>query len=63
MNQKENILARKKIKDGMTITADVSDVLKVINNNIGWKNNSSKLTKNNANKTIHTKTNTKNIMT
>jgi hypothetical protein len=37
---KENVHLKKKIKDHLTITADVSDILKVLNNN-SYKNNTS----------------------
>jgi hypothetical protein len=61
MYQKENIGVRKKNREGL-ITADVTDVLRAINNNISWKNNSSKFTKTITSKN-NTKNNNKNLMT
>lgn len=55
----------KKKKNHLTITADLSNVLKTINDNISWKNNSTKLAKDNTyskNKTINPLELTKNLM-
>jgi hypothetical protein len=45
----------KKKKEQLTITADVSNALRTINGNTGWKANSTKFTKNTilSNKTIN----------
>jgi hypothetical protein len=55
---KENAHLKKKNKDNLTITADVSDILKVLNNN-AYKNNTSSnnFMRTIASKTIHDKNN------
>jgi hypothetical protein len=46
MDIKYTKIHRKK-KPNLTITADLSHVLKTINDNVDWKNSSGKLAKNN----------------
>jgi len=54
----------KKKKDRLLITADLSNALRTINNNVNWKNNSTKFPSNNilSNKTITPEEITKNLM-
>jgi hypothetical protein len=64
MDIKYTKIHRKK-KPNLTITADLSHVLKTINDNVDWKNSSGKLAKNNLsckNKTINPLDLTKNLM-
>lgn len=59
------IKIQKKKKNHLTITADLSNVLRTINDNVSWKNNSTKFVKdstNSRNKTINPLDLTKNLM-
>jgi hypothetical protein len=59
------IKIHKKKKNHLTITADLSNVLRTINDNVSWKNNSTKFVKdstNSKNKTINPLDLTKNLM-
>jgi hypothetical protein len=64
MDNRYTKIYRKK-KPNLTITADLSHVLKTINDNASWKTSSTKIVKNNANsknKTMNPHEITKNLM-